>query len=183
MPVVIGVDPSSRKLAAISCVVGMEDSAVYHLKSIPVDKPTACLMAFEWARMIVGANAPHATHAFVELPVLGRGGPGSTIPQAQINGALLAGFQIAGSIVTPVNNSRAKKQVIGRGNANKEDIREWVEENWPSLYESIGGDQDLCDSAMIYQFGKAVLARRDRLSKHPSLDGVSIKRRGKVTPK
>jgi Holliday junction resolvasome RuvABC endonuclease subunit len=180
--VIIGVDPSSRKLAAIVSVMGDEPNVEHVTKALPQDKPTACLMAFEWMRNLIEANAPRGdVHVFIELPVFGRGGPGSTIPQAQINGALLAGAQMAGGAVTPVNNARVKKEVIGRGNANKDDIRVWVKEAWPSLYAKIERDQDLCDSAMIYQYGHKTLERRDKIAKSKSLDDVSVSRRGRVT--
>ena len=183
MPVVcIGVDPSSRKLAAVMCVVGNEPSVKFTTKAIPVDKPTSCLLAFEWMRTLVELHQSQGdVYVFVELPVLGRGGPGSTIPQAQVNGALLAGAQMAGAEVIPVNNSHVKKDVIGRGNANKDDIKQLVKEAWPKLYEQISKDQDLCDSAMIYMYGKNVIKRRDRIAAAKTLSSIKIKRRGKVT--
>jgi Holliday junction resolvasome RuvABC endonuclease subunit len=180
--VVIGVDPSSKKLACVVSVIGEEPDVLFHTKTLPQDKPTSCLMAFEWMRTLVEINEPRGrVFVFVELPVLGRGGPGSTIPQAQVNGALLAGAQMAGAEVIPVNNSRAKKEVVGRGNANKDDIREWVRVAWPKLFEKIEKDQDLCDSAMIYQYGRQTVMRRDKFAIKKSLDGVSVSRRGKVT--
>lgn len=181
MTTVIGIDPSSRKLAAVVSVVGKEPQATVYTKPLPQDKPVACLQAFEWVRNLVEIQEDDV-YVFIELPVLGRGGPGSTIPQAQINGALLAGAQMADAEVVPVNNSRVKKEVVGRGNANKDDIRDWVSKAWPVLYERIGGDQDLCDSAMIYVYGKQVVERRNKIAKKKSLEGVTVKRRGKVAP-
>jgi Holliday junction resolvasome RuvABC endonuclease subunit len=181
--VIIGIDPSSRKLAAVISIMGDEANVEHITKPLPQDKPVACLMAFEWVRALVDRHTEngHEVYVFIELPVLGRGGPGSTIPQAQINGALLAGAHMANAEVVPVNNSRAKKEVIGRGNANKDDIRVWVSEAWPDLYAKIEKDQDLCDSAMIYVFGKQIIERRDKIATKKNLDGVSVKRRGKVT--
>ena len=180
--VVIGVDPSSRKLAAVVSVIGNEPDVRFYVKTIPKDKPTSCLMAFEWMRTIVEMSEGRGkVFAFIELPVLGRGGPGSTIPQAQVNGALLAGAQIANAEVILVNNARAQKEVVGRGNANKDDIKEWVRVAWPKLFEQIENDQDLCDSAMIYQYGRQTVMRRDKLAIKKNLDGISVSRRGKVT--
>lgn len=182
MTVVIGIDPSSRKLAAVVSVIGDEANVQTITKPLPQDKPTACLLAFEWARTLVETHKSLGdVYAFIELPVFGRGGPGSTIPQAQVNGALLAGLQMAGANVTPVNNARVKKEVIGRGNANKDDIREWVKLAWNDLYVKIEKDQDLCDSAMIYQYGSQVVSLRDKIAAKKNLEGVSVKRRGKVT--
>lgn len=175
MPTIIGIDPSSQKLAAVVSVLGKENRAEVHTKGLPKDKPTACLLAFEWARTLVEL-AGGQVYVFIEMPVLGRGGPGSTIPQAQINGALLAGAQMAGAEVLPVNNARVKKDVIGRGNANKDDIRKWVSEAWPAMYARIGKDQDLCDSAMIYIYGKHVIERRDKMMAKKHLGRRVIRR-------
>jgi Holliday junction resolvasome RuvABC endonuclease subunit len=181
-PVVIGVDPSSRKLAAVISVIGDEPNVRYLTKALPQDKPVACLMAFEWMRALIEEESKRGeVCVFIELPVFGRGGPGSTIPQAQINGAIIAGAQIAGADVSLVNNARVKKEVVGKGNASKDDIRVWVKEAWPKLYAKIEKDQDLCDSAMIYVYGKRTVELRDKIVKSKSLDGVSVKRRGKVT--
>lgn len=182
MSLVIGIDPSSRKLAAVVSVIGDEDNVITITKPLPQDKPIACLLAFEWARTLVEEHQHRGdVYAFIESPVLGRGGPGSTIPQAQINGALIAGLQMAGANVTPVNNSRVKKEVVGRGNANKDDIRQWVHDYWNDLYVKIEKDQDLCDSAMIYQYGSQVVNLRDKIASKKNLEDVSVKRRGKVT--
>lgn len=160
---IIGVDPSSRKLAAVASSMG-DDRADIYVKALPQDKPTACLMAFEWMRSIV-EERDGDVYVFIELPVFGRGGPGSTIPQAQVNGALLAGGHSAGASVNLVNNARVKKEVVGKGNATKDDIREWVRDNWPTLYSQIETDQDLCDSAMIHRYGSQVVEHREEISR------------------
>jgi Holliday junction resolvasome RuvABC endonuclease subunit len=176
---VVGIDPSSRKLAAVYGVVGREPYIEYTVEKLPQDKPTACLMAYEWMqRLVVGQQATGNTvYAAIELPVLGRGGPGSTIPQAQINGALLAGAQCAGATIILVNNARAKKEVVGKGNASKDDIRRWVKDAWPSLYSEIKNDQDLCDSAMIYQYGRKTVELRDRIARRKTIERATVLQR------
>ncbi len=176
MTTVVAIDPSSRKLAAVVSKIGKEPSVETHTRKLPQDKPTACLLAFEWARSLVDMQEESDVCVFVEMPVMGRGGPGSTIPQAQINGALLAGAQMANAEVLPVNNARAKKTVIGRGNATKDDIKQWVKAAWPVLYARIGKDQDLCDSAMIYVYGKGVVERRNKIANVKKLTSVGVRR-------
>lgn len=166
---VIGIDPSSRKLAAVYCELGSEPDVEHRTEKLPQDKPVACLTAYEWVRTLVLTRPIQPVYVAIELPVLGRGGPGSTIPQAQINGALLAGAQSAGATVILVNNARAKKEVIGKGNASKDDIRKWVKTAWPRLYSDIKTDQDLCDSTMIYVYGRNTVELRDRIAKRKSL--------------
>lgn len=176
MTTVIAIDPSSRKLAAVVAKVGKEPTVETHTRKLPQDKPTACLLAFEWVRNLVDMQGDTDVYVFVEMPVLGRGGPGSTIPQAQINGALLAGAQMVSAEVVPVNNARVKKSVIGKGNATKEDIRDWVKSAWPVLHAQIGKDQDLCDSAMIYVYGKGVVQRRNKIARAKNLTSVGVRR-------
>lgn len=175
---VFGIDPSSRKLAVVYSVVGDEPTVQYKTLALPQDKPRACLMAFQWVRELVEpSTAVGAVYVAVEMPVFGRGGPGSTIPQAQINGALLAGIEAAGATAILVNNARAKKEVTGHGNINKDGIRQWVKEAWPTLYAEIGKDQDLCDSTMIYVYGTRTIELRNKIERRKNLDGVVVKRR------
>jgi Holliday junction resolvasome RuvABC endonuclease subunit len=173
---IVGIDPSSRKLAAVVSRLGKEPDVETHTRKLPQDKPAACLLAYEWARNLVDMQGDTDVCVFVEMPVMGRGGPGSTIPQAQINGALLAGAQMSAAEVIPVNNARVKKTVVGKGNATKDDVRDWVKVAWPVLYDRIGKDQDLCDSAMIYVYGKGVVQRRNKIAKAKNLTSVGIRR-------
>lgn len=179
MTSLIGIDPSSRKLAAVYGTVGDEPYVQYTIEKLPQDKPTACLMAYEWMHRLVSIQdvTKHKVYAAIELPVLGRGGPGSTIPQAQINGALLAGAQAAGAIVILVNNARAKKEVVGKGNASKDDIRRWVKQAWPALYSDIKNDQDLCDSTMIYMYGHKTIELRDRIARRKTIEQATVLQR------
>jgi Holliday junction resolvasome RuvABC endonuclease subunit len=180
MPVVIGIDPSSVKLAAVICEAGDEPNATIHVQRLPTDKPEACVAALEWVRTLVELAGSNDVHVYIEYPVMGRGGPGSTIPQALINGALQAGAKMAGAKVYSVNNAHCKKVVVGKGNASKDDIKAWVKKAWPGLYEKIGKDQDLCDSAMIYVYGKRVVERRSRMSARKELGTRIIRRRSSV---
>jgi Holliday junction resolvasome RuvABC endonuclease subunit len=160
--IIIGCDPSSKKLAAVISFIGKEEDAdidIYKLKA--KEKALSCAMAFTWARRLGRKCLEQSADVvvFVEAPVFGRGGPGSTIPQAQINGALLAGFSMAGITVMTANNSHWKKEVIGKGNANKVQIKEWVQQYWPAMYLSANNDQDVIDAAAIYIYGSKVVAR------------------------
>lgn len=170
--VVIGCDPSSRKLATVYGIAGHEHAIRFTTKKLPpADKPEACLIAYNWMCELAESQHQYGkVYAAIELPVFGRGGPGSTIPQAQINGALLAGARAAGAEVLMVNNAHAKKVIVGRGNASKVEIKRWVEDEWPELFEAIDGDQDLCDSAMIYQLGVQVVGLRGRVARRLASD-------------
>lgn len=104
---------------------------------------------------------------FLEAPVLGVGGAGSTIPQAYVSGAILAAAVQGGSQIALINNQTWKKRVTGNGNCNKMAVSEWVEENWPLLYERTEiiedsrhpvdlrgrADQDVIDAGCINLYG------------------------------
>jgi Holliday junction resolvasome RuvABC endonuclease subunit len=176
--VVVGVDPSSRKLAAVISIVGDEGDVVTNTRALPQDKGYACHLAYEWMKLIVEENLGHGkVHVFIELPVFGRGGPGSTIPQARVNGAITAGAIAGGAEVIDVNNSHVKKVTVGKGNATKDDIRDWVEVVWPELFEQISKDQDLCDASMIYIYGRGIVTKRDRIAKRRAAGGITVKRK------
>lgn len=186
---VVGVDPSSRKLAAIISVIGDEIHAESDTRALPQDKPVACLTAYEWMRDLIETHRDAGpVHVYIESPVLGRGGPGSTIPQAMINGSLQAGAQQAGATVVSVNNSHCKKVVIGNGSASKDEITNWIATVWPELHDRIEGDQDLHDSAMIYIYGRSDVLRRAKIARNRAKGSVVIRRkkapakRGRKTP-
>ena len=162
---VFGVDPSSRKLAIVYSYLGDEKNAQYKTKKLPQSKPESCSMAHEWIKGII-ESLPIETekvYVFVELPVMGRGGIGSTLPQAQVNGAFLAGAFMAGATVVPVNNMTVKKQVVGKGNASKDDVKEWLRNSWLRHFQKVGNDQDLCDASMIYVYGVKKVKLRVRI--------------------
>lgn len=162
--VVVGVDPSSAKLAATIGTPGSEPHIQQRKCSLSRDKPKACRQAHEWIAALVQEQGEDAdVYVFLELPVMGRGGPGSTIPQARINGAVTAGAEIAGATVVDVNNAHCKKDVVGRGNATKDDIAAWCREAWPHAYKMCAKDQDLIDSVMIWYYGRGVIQMRKRL--------------------
>jgi hypothetical protein len=105
---------------------------------------------------------------FLEAPVMGKGGPGSTIPQAFVSGGVIAGARQGGATISLVNNQTWKKEICGNGNINKLAVSEWTEENWRLLYEKAPvptrktdqpegcfgrADQDVIDAGCINLFG------------------------------
>lgn len=181
MTLIYGIDPSSRKLAVVYGVLGEENKSKFITKNLPQEKPEGCSIAYSWIKGLIESTKEDVDikdiYVFVELPVLGRGGAGSTIPQAQVNGALLAGAFSTGVNVIPVNNVKVKKEVIGKGNANKDAIKEWLSIAWEGMYKQVANDQDLCDSAMIYTYGKQVVQLRERIVQNKTLDGMMVKRK------
>jgi len=155
--VVVGVDAASSR-AAFVALRGTEffTMAVTKLGSVGGE---AC------------AGASSATHefldqlpwpitepveVFIEWPVLGRGGFRSTIVQAFTNGAIQGTFHERGCVTQGANVSSWKKAIVGKGNATKTDVSQAIRLRWPSLYQRVAEDQDLCDAACIALYGQSL---------------------------
>lgn len=164
MDVVVGVDPSSRKIAMTITVGDVLDMRV---KALPQQMPAqACLVAYTYMRKTAKELGEHGqVWVFIEDPVLGRGGAKATIPQTRVNGALLAGaLGVSGTKVYGVNNSKAKKMIVGSGNAGKPEIKRWCAKCWPAAFRLADGDQDLIDSSMIHQYGVKLVGIRNHVT-------------------
>jgi len=95
-------------------------------------------------------------HAYVEWPVLGRGGFRSTMVQAFTNGAIQGTLHGRGCITTGANVSSWKKTVVGKGNATKSEVAQSLRLRWPSLYREVAEDQDLVDAACVAIYGQQI---------------------------
>jgi Holliday junction resolvasome RuvABC endonuclease subunit len=94
---------------------------------------------------------------FYEEPVLA--GPKNirtVIGLAQSSAALLAGSK-AHCYEVPV--ATWKKEVIGKGNANKMQVADWLYENDLKTYDRCGENQNFIDAACIQKYGVAVMDR------------------------
>jgi len=47
---VLGIDPSSKKLAVVYSVLGKENEVKFKTKKLPQEKPEACSIAYEWLK-------------------------------------------------------------------------------------------------------------------------------------
>lgn len=170
---VIGIDPSSKKLAF--CTTGFFGQ--YRLPEmkytgLPEGVLHAAGAAFEEAFLFFQDNSDAVV--YMEEPVVGRSAY-STIVQAQVGGAVLAAASKAGMEFHLVNVGTWKKQVVKKGNAKKEEVAFWLKENWPEAYTLADGDQDLLDASAINLYGvqhertrQAILSRRSRAGKTES---------------
>lgn len=160
--VILGVDPSSRKVAVTTTWSGWDEPELFTI-DLPGDHTEGCGLAFRrFFEYISGVRERTGCALFVfqEEPLMAFGknmNANSTITQARIGGALEAACSEAMVPVTLVNNKVWKKVVIGNGNAGKPEIAAWVHDNLPDAYDLAGGDQDLLDSSAINEFGKMVV--------------------------
>lgn len=129
---IIGVDPSSHRLAVV--VLGAQPE--WRVRSLPTDEIARVAQAYSWMEWFIKRRvAIYPTYVAIEKPVMGIGGPGSTIPQAEVHGALVAAAVHAGAVyIEKVNNKIWKKSVVGSGSAKKEQIKDFVRLTWPTDY-------------------------------------------------
>ena len=191
--VVVGIDPSSQKVALV-ITHGSDMSRVdAQLLQLPKDQDYAkrCGAAFILVTRVmrrVASRYPAADiHVFIEEPVVGRGGARSTITQSKVHGAIVAACHCSGVVagVSGVNNSSAKKQVVGMGNASKPEIRRWARMHWPTLEAQIktynaGDQQDIADAGMINRAGWKVIQMRERLIRYRSLESIKSRKRRRI---
>ncbi|UVF61510.1 RuvC-like resolvase [Gordonia phage DalanDe] len=165
---ILGVDPSSKKLAGVASPLDGSDPTLW-LVTLPDKAPieVRCQQARKAARAVVRRiirmyGVDHVG-VFMEAPLVGRGGVKTTVLQSKVQGAALAGYIDGGAEwAREANASRTKKLVIGKGNADKDEIMLWVEESYPDIFEMIEGDQDLADACMHWHAGLDI-ARKAKL--------------------
>lgn len=179
--IVLGIDPSSYKIA----VVATNDTDVdYNLHVVHLSKarkPLACTQAFNFIDALMDTYSDGEVLAYLEAPVLGRGGARATIPQSMIDGAIITAFALRNVPVVLVNNKKWKKVVCLNGNSNKLMIASTVKQIWPKLYEEVDGDQDLLDAACINRYGVSLAAIATRVAKSSAKPRV-VRTRPSATP-
>lgn len=101
-------------------------------------------------------------HVFIEEPLIGNNRAYS-MKIAQMYGAVLSALWMPDSDVGVfgVNVSTWKKQVIGTGNAGKEEVRNYITVVNSSYSDLCGHDQDRYDAAAVGLYGVLVAARAD----------------------
>lgn len=182
---VLGIDPSSRRLVGVTTYddTNLLEGLSFYETRLPMEKIDSCYAAFVWATQVSQAERDAGNDLLVVLeePVLGRGGPHSTIAQSKINGAVLAGLGVSAVSRITVSNSKWKKSVVGSGNASKDQITEWVCDNHPDFYNahlSPSGkpDQDAMDAFCISLYGRQVVRFRERFRKGQRTSNLRVKK-------
>lgn len=91
--------------------------------------------------------------AYIEEPVVaGARNLRTSLQIAQIAGVVMS--LVGDFVMVPV--STWKKTVVGKGNASKSDVAEWLRSNRPDLYERTAGMQDKIDANCIRLYGERV---------------------------
>ncbi len=144
MKKVIGVDLGVRSIHV---------STSYNATTLSVDKTTR---GEELRHLLLQYEAifmAHNTVAFIEEPLMA--GPRNirtALQMAQVAGALMTAMP---SYLVPVTTW--KKEIVGKGNAKKEEVAEWLKER--PEYVHTGGSQDLVDATCIRLYGESQMAK------------------------
>jgi Holliday junction resolvasome RuvABC endonuclease subunit len=151
---IVGVDPSSRKIAMIYDVLGSEENLKAKTFALPQSVVPALGLAYKVTRRFVKSytDKGYRVILYIEEPVVGKGGAYATIKQSKVHGAIVAGAVAGGATVEAVNNTVWKKRVVGKGNASKVQVAQHVRKNWRNLSRLAGPDQDLIDAGCIYSY-------------------------------
>lgn len=157
---VLGIDPSYRKLAFV--VLSGTGSYLRHEEVAKLGKsmPETCARAASETRSLVirlAEEGIEVTHAWIESPVVGRGGAQVTIKQAVVNGAVQGALYDCGVAVETVQNTSWKRVVCGHGGMGKPDVTLWLHRHRVDLARILDS-QDLVDAACIALHGVEALS-------------------------
>lgn len=164
-PLVVGVDPSARKIAIVAHQPVVLSTVVFTsvlYKTPGKQTPESLAKAVEAMESFltqVALMGHGPKYAWVEDPLIGRGGAVTTMKQSLVQGIVRGMLARAGFTVYGVNVSTWKKDVVGNGRAEKSDVARTVKIKWPKIMPLLGGDGDLVDAAAINIFGQAVLRK------------------------
>jgi hypothetical protein len=177
--IIIGIDPSSRKLAAVIS----QGSTLLDVRKtdLPEKRPAeTCYLAYKFVYDLVyemqGVDPwnndvmPNCeVLVCVEAPLSAgaRGGVRALIPQAEVAGAILAACGVRGVTVELVPQQSWKKVVVGNGNASKAEIRRWAMKYWRKLWLASLADQDILDAGGINRYGAKMVERMEALNAQP----------------
>lgn len=154
--VALGVDPASTRSTFVGFYHG--DHLVVDAKRLGKSGAPACAKAWQVTLDVVGlitSKWPDVPiKAWIESPVVGRGGVRSTMVQCYTSGAIQGALYHCGIGVDLVNVSSWKKKVVGHGHADKPTVSRFVELRWPALYREAAGSQDVADAACIAHYGQ-----------------------------
>jgi len=167
-PLVAGIDIGGRQLAvsifAVHLKVGKLELMDKHLAKVPQRN-----RAWELYNCVEDLHLvpiwPAVSYFFIEEPLVGRG-VRSSLQLAQMAGALIysLGQRNLGAFTELVPVSRWKGRTVGKGNASKEDVKDWLKSTHPGYAAACGDSQDLIDATCIALYGAEIVAQSRSLT-------------------
>lgn len=141
-----GVDPASKKIAMFS-----DDGRVHaHLLLVKPSTRNLELIALRNQMELILKCDPNPVIYCEEPVVAGARNLRSTILIAETAGMILG--MRARTVLVPV--SSWKKSTVGKGNATKDEVAQWLREEHPGYASHCHGNQDLTDAAALCIYGQ-----------------------------
>lgn len=166
--VILGIDPSSKVIAAVAaCGPGMNVVRYDICRKSTSYTPAVAMEAMTVMHDLVDGLDTYGVDskvAWVEAPLIGRGGAKATMVQSFVSGVIQACLIEAGYDVHLVNVQSWKKTLCGNGHASKDDVGRFLAREWPKAAKVCGDDPDLIDAAAICLYGAATTARGSKLA-------------------
>lgn len=160
-PLVIGCDPSSRKLAfyitqvhkdegtpLVFTLRGEKDIYTAHSAAAAME---VCDKALSVAEQYITPGM--RSYLFIEEPVVAKGGVRSSLVQAYINGTVQGCFVRAGFTVDIIHVSTWKSSLGIPVTGGKPQVLASMEKLYPLDVAICDGDGDLLDAAALARFG------------------------------
>lgn len=142
---IYGVDPASRKIALVGFHDGKASATAFTVDKSDRNNELSHLRV----QMLLTVKPQDII--FVEQPVVaGARNIQSTLRIAETVGMIYS----LPARVYGVAISTWKKATVGKGNATKENVEEWLDSTHPTYSALCGGDQDLRDAAAICLYGQ-----------------------------
>lgn len=183
MTLILGVDPSSQKIAIVGYVPETMSQLVMSeklypkgtTKQTPESLGSALTVMSHWLAEVAVVTSDDRRFAYVESPLVGRGGTAATIKQAYVGGIIRGCLSAAGFKVYDAHPStwRASLSIKARGTvAVKAATQQYVQANWPKVMAEIGNDSDLADAAAICLYGRDQVRKADLIGSSASSGGA-----------
>lgn len=151
---VVGIDLGTRKIA-VSSYTG-EENLEYCLAFTASEKwsrPTQLRFLADTLFDLLDSTQPD--HVFMESVIVGNNRKYS-IGLAEVAGALMSNTPDPLPETHRIDNKTWKKQLIGNGNATKQDIALWLKTEYPRYSLQCAGDQDRVDATCIALQGSRI---------------------------
>lgn len=166
---VLGVDLGTRKYAFVHLEETNGSIRVTDVATGQTDASPNHFVVVHWLWEQALHHTHGVDHVYVELPLRGRGGVKVATQMAMNAGAVASAFSARGLPVNGANVQAWKRETVGRGNAGKPEVAEWLESSHPDIFrecERVGAKhrQDAIDAACVGLYGLLVLGRGSRLA-------------------
>ena len=164
----IGIDLGIHKVALSVFTEGEAGFTLYVTEAFETDAQERDLQLMELGAFCYDTAHFHdADSVWIEKPILGNNRKYS-LQLAETYGAVLCDLgmlRVANGLDTrSVDNLVWKKEVVGKGNASKDDIRNYIHDVHPAYAAFCGDDQDRYDACCVGLYGLGVLDRASHLS-------------------